>query len=254
MFFSFWAKQCLDNMVGSITFTKIPLSLFALISWSPKRAHWCFSDLQWCVLSSSGVWTRIDDHLSQITDVCLLCVLSLSDQWSRVFLRSVFVYTNTSKSEPLSWVWLPPAALGLFVQDCAPSDMRKSWSGWLCEASAVFSWAGRSSKPPARKCSFWMNGIKSILVFGLCCFIPLVYLRWPKVCFGWNSYFSIAKVQTSEFNQKLEFHKKKRFVRQLCSPIPRLPAGLSSRWPISRLSSLWNWHQCWVDTWCRSSI
>ena len=66
-------------MVGSITFTKIPLSLFALISWSPKRAHWCFSDLQWCVLSSSGVWTWIDDHLSQITDVCLLCVLSLSD-------------------------------------------------------------------------------------------------------------------------------------------------------------------------------
>ena len=55
------------------------------------------------------------------------------------------------------------------------------------------------------------------------------------------------------------FTKKKRIVRQLCSqpassPIPGRPAGLSSRWPISRLSSLWKWHRRWVDTWCRSSI
>ena len=192
------------------------------------------------------VWTRIDDHLSQITDVCLLCVLSLSDLECSCD-QCLFTSTLPSLSRSHESGSLLPCSVCLFK-----IERHQIWGSHgvggcvrpvLCFLELV-----------DRKCSFWMNGIKSILVFGLCCFIPLVYLRWPKVCFGWNSYFSIAKVQTSEFNQKLEFHKKKRFVRQLCSPIPGRPAGLSSRWPISRLSSLWNWHQSWVDTWCRSSI
>ena len=252
MFFSFWTKQCLDKMVGSITFTKIPLSLFALISWSPKRAHWCFSELQWCVLSLSGselgsmiIFLRSPVFASSVSCLCLISSVPAIS----VCLRQHFQVWAALMS-------LTPSCRARSVCSRLRAIRYEEVMEWVVVwgQCAVFFWAGRSSKPPARKCSFWMNGIKSILVFGLCCFIPLVYLRWPKVCFGWNSYFSIAKVQTSEFNQKLEFHKKKRFVRQLCSPIPGRPAGLSSRWPISRLSSLWNWHRRWVDTWCRSSI
>ena len=92
-----------------------------------------------------------------------------------------------------------------------------------------------------------MNGIKSILVFGLCCFIPLVYLRWPKVCFGWNSYFSIAKVQTSEFNQKLEFHKKRdscdNFV--LNQPLLRSPDAPPA---LAAAGQLADYHLCGTDT------
>ena len=70
-------------MVGSITFTKIPLSLFALISWSPKRAHWCFSELQWCVLSGSElgsmiIFLRSPMFASSVSCLCLIHGLECS--------------------------------------------------------------------------------------------------------------------------------------------------------------------------------
>ena len=69
------------------------------------------------------VWAVINDHRC------------FCDLWS--------LFVSSSMSEPLSWVWLPPGVHGLFVQDCAPSDMRNMylmcWSlkWWLRDGCVI---------------------------------------------------------------------------------------------------------------------
>ena len=90
---------------------------------------------------------------------------------------------------------------------------------------------------------------------------------WTKVCVGWSSYFSIAKVPTFEFNRSWEFQERKDLCDNSSPPhswyLSRPMTGLNSVavyqkiykyeappppppclpwWPISRLWSPWNWH------------
>ena len=125
MFFSFWAKQCLDKMVGSITFTKIPLSLFALISWSPKRAHWCFSELQWCVLSLSGselgsliIFLRSPMFASSVSCLCLIHGLECSCDQCLFTSTPSLSRSHESDSLPVCTVCLFKIALHLICAIC----------------------------------------------------------------------------------------------------------------------------------------
>ena len=114
-----------ETMVSQWFFTLGPLVSMVFHRFPMVANHWSNDGM--VTIHRYGllvyVWAVINDHRC------------FCDLWS--------VFVSSSMSEPLSWVWLPPGVHGLFVQDCAPSDMRNMylmcWSlkWWLRDGCVI---------------------------------------------------------------------------------------------------------------------